>query len=1829
MAIERFANKASTTLAAGIGSGDLSLTVASAALFPTSGQFRIIIENEILLVSAVAGTTFTVARGQEGTTATSHGSGMPVTCILTAAAVNKIKDDTPRPKKSYLPLVAGQQYATTTLYSTLGAGTGVVATRQYGLAGVSEITTVSDSATGARSTSTGVSETTTVSDTAHGSAGYHPDALETVAIAESVSTPQAYALGVDETTGLTEDLLVQDRVSIRETITVYASLSVGLARTLGFAVTVPFTEGNVSSTGATRSLVESVFLAENLTDSPSAMAFVHEVISLDESCTIGTEGISPTDRSLRVRFSADMDKDGLTNPDNYAIRAVTGYPVQITAITPIHQEVQAGASCRVLSTGALTFTDASIAFTVGHYIDLGDGSPAKILTAAGPTVTIDRYLPPTVRATAWAEVVYTGVTLTTTKATDDRLYQLSVRNLKDISGAAVTFTQDYIAVASKPRLTAVDVLTDGQLLLTFSEAMRADNILTSTSEYRVVGTPEVTVQDVLPISATQVLLKTKGMTGGAYTIEVNASGTPHDEAGNPIDPVFNAAIFTGSLPITARSVFTDKGPIAKPALTMLSGTGVTIESPNTVVLTGAAILPAHVGLYVTLSGSSVTNDGSYRIAARLSATRVRLVASLNLTETGTLAWAVVDERNGQVADDPSDVTVTVNGTPVVPESVIGLLGQVVLPSAPVHGDDVQVGYAWVPNPTLEFRRLNSKEFRLNCWNRDQGVESAHRYRFNSTLIQPGEFNPLDLRALLAQPLAREMHYRGLERGYTAALNDPNLLLLNTPSHHIAYPPMQRALTNLFVPYEALTLPEADATYPWERVGTGTATVSAGVLTIVDDSSGIFPTGKPIFWRRDLDLTFPAVFATSWRMTLTAPSAPDGVFTGVAAGFSDDEKACIIGYILDGTTRKLGILIDPANPSDIASWSGSTTTSGAPIEIDWSVIHSYRILRDRDGTVRVYLDGSIVESLRLSRDALPPLESLEEPFDAIQGVFFGALSRPAKSTSTWDFVRYLVLPTNPQQSAPSIFVSYEATQVPERSTDPWTPIGAHGSETITGADFLLLDSTSATDADAGLVNGDFRGFIRLEPLLSAASDDVLDVNLQVRTITSGIDPNAVMAAMDDGTRLIQLSLFADTASPKFSYGGRVLPPDFTPYAWQTLGTATAAMVGPKLRITDTTTTGGRVYFIDDTAAPGASDRVIGGTTDYIFEFRCKVISHTAETGPDPKFAGVLAQAYDGSRLVGLMFVEVAGVRQLALHSDGVVKAVLSYVWDNQEHTYRVSKSTSGNLVSVFVDSVFIGSLAYSSFDAPAIADPVGVFSFGSATPSSTGAVSVVDWSYANVWRVLASVRRYAGIWKGYDPDSLTGYHLPLKVTGRNANIVGNAVGCLGAQFISNGVVTGDKLIIDSGANKGVYEVAAVTSQTTLTLTNSPPQLPALEDFRIVKETDWSTYHRYRISRTPNGAVSVFLDSATLPMIEVGYNDLDLPSSSVGIVRKLGAGIPAIAFGAFDPTNLSQTSWDYVRYGITRSPTEMRIVPHHELINQWNVIASPEHLFTDTPHDHTGYMSCSTGIPPSGTPDFLKDSGLVAFTILGDDTPLVPQTQSLEVRRPTPVAVPVSALNRPEDVLNTDPDFVLNDTRRRVELIMPEDVLYNCLEIIEQDTGDPHLVTSLDDDGGLGWGTFSYTGTHCLEYLADALPEDTESPTPWELVSDDPTQVLRSVSGGILTYAIGAIGTCSIYRNATPLPDAIGLETTASFKIRVLNDTTLGLGDTQIRVGISFPEVTAGLAFATVPTGERYVLVIDLNSGEVVGGIPFDYLDGAYHTYRMVKDVQNDALQIYID
>ena len=1434
------------------------------------------------------------------------------------------------------------------------------------------------------------------------------------------------------------------------------------------------------------------------------------------------------------------------------------------------------------------------------------------------------------------------------KPTNGAQYLLEVRGLVDVNGMRYGATETFTASSTLPTVSQAVQLDEGQVLVTFSETMRIDSVLLSPLEYVITGPTAVLIKTVQTAAPNQVLLGTVGMAAGAYTLEVNASGTPHDIAGNPLDPTLNQAAFTGSPALASRSVFADHGPISKPELVLQSGASASIPSAVQLSLPGAALDASMVGLYLRLEGTA--NAGTYQIVTVVSGTVAKVRASFSIPDAsdGSIGWSLVDPRDGEIADDPTDVTVRVNGAPVTPEAVIGLLGQVVLSSVPDPADTVEIDYCWVQNPVVDLRRLNSKEFRLNNWNRDNGRPtdtSAHKYRYNNTLIQPESFVALDMRAVLAQPQQRDLKYRAYERAYSVALNDPNLLLLNSPNHRIAFPPMSRELESTFVNYQGTALPEAVAVDPWSRHGVGQAYLSGNDLVVVDDSGGAFPVGEPIFWSRSLDLTFAHVFAIAWRMRIDAVPVADGVFTGVVAGYADAERAVVVGFLDTGSELQFGVLRrgygnDPSTPD---AWTGGLDSqgnaTGMAVAIDWSVLRGYRIFRDRSGTISVYIDGAVFPSLRVPADELPGLDELNVPFDSLQGPFFGSLSREALSTSVWSFVRYTAIPINPLEAAPSVFVSYEGDTAPESADEPWTPVGFHGTETIVG-DTLWLDSTSATDLPsataAGLVSGDFRGYTRIEPLLSESFNTLLDLNVAVRTHTHGITPNALMAAIDDGDRLIQLCFLSDKSYPKLSYGGRSLPPDFAPYAWMAAGTQTATMVGQYLQVTDASTSDGLVYAVEDSLLADNPERVLGYMNDYMLECRVNVLSYS----PDMVgFAGVMCSAYDSLRAVGLQLTEVSGQRYVELHSDGVGVAGGQFLFDwlGDFHTFRLVKSTSGDLVSLFVDTVYLGSVPYSSFSTP-VPSLTGLASFGSATPLSMQATSTAQWAYANYWRVGGSERRFVGLWKGYDPEQLTGYHLPVSIVGRDAAVNGNVVSDPLADFVTSGVQTGDQLLIDDGPNKGVYTVQVVApggDVTRVTLTASLPSQPSVVAYRVVAQTDWSIPQHYRISKEPEGGVSVAVEDSSsllgelIPIIQADYSNTSLPPSSVGLPQVLASGLPSVTWGAFDPTNLSQSSWDYVRLGAVRSTSAQGIVPHHQILNQRNVIASFEHHRTNVAHTHTDFWSESEGIPPQTEPDLLRDPNVIAFTLLNDSTPLVPSTQTYEVRTPTPVLVPVTGLNQPSDALNA-PGFTLNDGTQRVVILVPDDVLYNSLQVIERSSGVANVLAPFDDESQPTFGSLGFQKEVCLQYDGSGLPEnDSGASSPWFKASDDPSHQFSTAFGSVLTYGTDSVGTRTVYGNNTPLLDTVSLHTEVTFRLKLLQDSSFGLGDSQVRVGFTTPGVTVGLAFVTTPIGQRYVLAVDLASGKTVGGIAFDYYDDAYHDYRLVRDPATNSVQIFID
>jgi hypothetical protein len=87
---ERFSNEWSSSLATAINASQTSFALTSAppaAL--SSGNWRIRVDNEYMLVTGVSGVTVTVTRGAESTTAVSHAILADVSHILTAGGLQQ------------------------------------------------------------------------------------------------------------------------------------------------------------------------------------------------------------------------------------------------------------------------------------------------------------------------------------------------------------------------------------------------------------------------------------------------------------------------------------------------------------------------------------------------------------------------------------------------------------------------------------------------------------------------------------------------------------------------------------------------------------------------------------------------------------------------------------------------------------------------------------------------------------------------------------------------------------------------------------------------------------------------------------------------------------------------------------------------------------------------------------------------------------------------------------------------------------------------------------------------------------------------------------------------------------------------------------------------------------------------------------------------------------------------------------------------------------------------------------------------------------------------------------------------------------------------------------------------------------------------------------------------------------------------------------------------------------------------------------------------------------------------------------------------------------
>lgn len=84
---EQVANTVSGQLSGDITDVQATATLVDASAFPTSGDWRLRVDDELMLVTGVAGAVLTVTRGIEGTANVAHADGRAVKMVHTAAAL--------------------------------------------------------------------------------------------------------------------------------------------------------------------------------------------------------------------------------------------------------------------------------------------------------------------------------------------------------------------------------------------------------------------------------------------------------------------------------------------------------------------------------------------------------------------------------------------------------------------------------------------------------------------------------------------------------------------------------------------------------------------------------------------------------------------------------------------------------------------------------------------------------------------------------------------------------------------------------------------------------------------------------------------------------------------------------------------------------------------------------------------------------------------------------------------------------------------------------------------------------------------------------------------------------------------------------------------------------------------------------------------------------------------------------------------------------------------------------------------------------------------------------------------------------------------------------------------------------------------------------------------------------------------------------------------------------------------------------------------------------------------------------------------------------------
>jgi hypothetical protein len=734
-------------------------------------------------------------------------------------------------------------------------------------------------------------------------------------------------------------------------------------------------------------------------------------------------------------------------------------------------------------------------------------------------------------------------------------------------------------------------------------------------------------------------------------------------------------------------------------------------------------------------------------------------------------------------------------------------------------------------------------------------------------------------------------------------------------------------------------------------------------------------------------------------------------------------------------------------------------------INWTEYATYRLVRDSDGSVSLLLSGSMTPIVSVAAADLPEASSLDLPIDEMEQIFFGALSREAVATSYWAFVRANVSPLNAEQIGDNKSVSYTPLYVPELDpVAPWIDIGQCGfARVVSGA--LVSDSTASvpptTSDGLGATTGAYEGYLRLEPILSDSAVCTVEFRASFQYWTFGISDRAAGVFIDDGTFATHMLFLQASPQPAVITGTvpelfGVVTDDTLVLSLDDASPVTVTFLASSPTVADVVA---RVNAVVGFSLASASGSYVKFTTATIgSSAKLQILSGSAmpkiglaqgtyfgrDSDPEPRVSWFGTNFPDAdvpswfvvgdqvsellNRTLRITDISVTDFRSYSLSDPMYVTPSIpdSLDW-KLDARLRVLSYQLGDVVATGNNLRFCGALV--NVDEGPLGKNVEL-----ELAMGAGNVPYVNiLSYNSSTGMLVSCAEYPFIWN----DGAV--HTFNIFTSKGANLVivladGALLGSFTYSSLQQGSVS--SLNFGSGANqvlnadlrtaRSVVDWSSVCVFRDAKLSNPSSSLrryvglyaggdPSRLQSYYLAQVDWSVPHTYRMVRDPMGSVSVHLDGSPVPVVSANYDLLRFPPASSSFLSRITAGRQCIAFGNFSDTEISRGTWQYIRYSLGKLTMTDRLVPSHHVLNQANVIVSPDHLRTKVQHEHRATNVWSEGTPPD---DFMLDETVPAATILGEGTPPFPMTQDLASRGGLSKAVtPVTSIPA-IDVVNTN-------------------------------------------------------------------------------------------------------------------------------------------------------------------------------------------------------------------